>query len=69
MKPCHFFEKAFGMSRKFITEEHDYGELETGGTTMAFTSHELGNSNFNAGYINGSESEKPFGTENSAFSI
>jgi uncharacterized glyoxalase superfamily protein PhnB len=58
-----FFEKAFAMSRKFITEENDYGELETGETTLAFASHELGSSNFTGGYINGSVSEKPLGTE------
>ena len=58
-----FFEKAFDMSRKFITEENDYGELDTGETTLAFASHELGSSNFKGGYINGSASEKPLGTE------
>lgn len=58
-----FFEKAFEMKRRFITEENDYGELDTGETTLAFASHELGNSNFNGGYISGSESDKPLGTE------
>jgi uncharacterized glyoxalase superfamily protein PhnB len=58
-----FFEKAFEMNRRFITEENDYGELDTGETTLAFASHELGNSNFNGGYISGSESDKPLGTE------
>ena len=58
-----FFEEAFGMSRKFITEENDYGELDTGETTLAFASHELGSSNFTGGYIGASESEKPLGTE------
>ena len=58
-----FFEKAFSMTRKFITEENDYGELDTGETTLAFASHTLGSSNFNGGYISGSTSEKPLGTE------
>jgi lactoylglutathione lyase len=58
-----FFEKAFGMSRKFVTAENDYGELNTGETTLAFASHELGVSNFKGGYISGSASEKPLGTE------
>ncbi len=58
-----FFEKAFGMTRKFITEEKDYGELDTGETILAFASHELGSSNFTGGYISVSESEKPLGTE------
>lgn len=58
-----FFEKAFGMNRKFITEENDYGELNTGETTLAFASHELGSANFKGGYVSGSESDKPLGTE------
>jgi len=58
-----FFEDAFGMSRKFITEEHDYGELNTGETTLSFASHELGLSNFKGGYVSGSESVKPLGVE------
>jgi len=62
-KALSFFENAFGMGRKFITEQGDYGELNTGETTLSFASHELGSSNFMGGYISGSESEKPLGTE------
>ena len=62
-KAMLFFENAFSMSRKFITEEGDYGELNTGETTLSFASHELGNSNFKGGYVSGSESDKPLGME------
>lgn len=31
-----FYEKAFKLSRRMLTEEQDYGELETGGTRLAF---------------------------------
>jgi lactoylglutathione lyase len=58
-----FFENSFGMSRKFITKESDYGELNTGETTLSFASHALGNSNFKGGYVSSSESDKPLGTE------
>lgn len=58
-----FFEKAFGLSRRFLHESGDYGELETGETTLAFASHELGNTNFPAGFVAASESSKPFGIE------
>jgi uncharacterized glyoxalase superfamily protein PhnB len=34
-----FYVKAFGFVQKFITPEKDYGELETGGTTLAFASY------------------------------
>ena len=49
LETIEFYEKAFGFSRKFITPEHDYGELDTGGTTISFASLELGNSNFSEG--------------------
>jgi len=58
-----FFEKAFEMKRRFITEEKDYGELETGATVLAFASQELGLSNLPGGYISSTESEKPLGVE------
>ncbi len=58
-----FFEKAFEMKRRFITDENDYGELDTGETVLAFASHELGLSNFSGGYISSTDSEKPLGIE------
>ncbi len=36
-----FYQKAFGLQERLITPENDYGELETGSTTLAFVSHEL----------------------------
>jgi uncharacterized glyoxalase superfamily protein PhnB len=58
-----FFEKAFDMKRKFITEEKDYGELDTGETVLSFATHELGKSNFQGGHVSASESKKPLGVE------
>jgi catechol 2,3-dioxygenase-like lactoylglutathione lyase family enzyme len=58
-----FFEGAFGLSRRFLHESGDYGELETGETTLAFASHELGKMNFPAGFVAASESSKPLGVE------
>ncbi|MGY6587298.1 MAG: VOC family protein [Wenzhouxiangella sp.] len=58
-----FFENAFGLARRFLHESGDYGELETGETTLAFASLELGNSNFPAGFLAASQSEKPLGIE------
>lgn len=58
-----FYENAFGFSRKFITPENDYGELISGGTTIAFASLELGNSNFKKSFQKIRASEKPFGVE------
>lgn len=36
-----FYVKAFGFTQKLITPEKDYGELETGGTTLAFASYSV----------------------------
>lgn len=58
-----FFEEAVAMKRKFITNEKDYGELETGETVLSFASHELGKSNFHGGYVSASESKDPLGIE------
>jgi len=58
-----FFEKSFKMKRRFLTEEQDYGELETGETVLAFAIHELGKTNFSGGYVSVTDSEKPLGIE------
>ena len=36
-----FYGNAFGLKDKFITPEKDYGELETGSTTLAFASYSV----------------------------
>ena len=58
-----FFKEVFGFNTRFMTDEKDYGELETGSTTLSFASHELGETNFNGGYVSASHSELPFGME------
>lgn len=58
-----FFESAFGLSGRFLHESGDYGELETGETTLAFASHELGKINLPSGFIAASESSQPLGFE------
>lgn len=58
-----FYEKAFGFSRRFLHEAGDYGELETGDTTLAFASHGLGSSNFPAGYVAVNSKSEPLGIE------
>ncbi len=40
-----FFQAGFGLERRFITPEGDYGELETGATTLAFVANELAHTN------------------------
>ena len=40
-----FYEQAFGLKRRFVDESGQYAEMETGKTTLAFASNELGASN------------------------
>lgn len=58
-----FFEAAFGLQRRFLHESGDYGELDTGETTLAFASCELGQLNLPAGFVAASESPRPLGVE------
>ena len=36
-----FYKAAFGLETKFLHESGDFGELKTGGTTLAFSSRQL----------------------------
>lgn len=40
-----FYEEAFGLKMRFTHESGQYGELETGSTTLAFASEALAESN------------------------
>ena len=40
-KALTFYRKAFGLKQKMLHESGDYGELDTGSTTLAFSSLEL----------------------------
>jgi len=62
-KTISFYESAFGFVKKFCTPENDYGELITGDTTISFASHELANSNLQAGFKKSTLGDKPFGIE------
>ncbi len=35
-----FYEKAFGLHRRFLHESGEYGEMETGDTALAFAKHD-----------------------------
>lgn len=57
-----FFEKAFGLKTRFL-HESGYGELETGETTLAFATHQLGKNNLPTGYVAADSSVQPLGME------
>jgi lactoylglutathione lyase len=58
-----FFETAFGLKRKFLHDSGTYGELDTGGTTLSFAAHELGDGNFPGGHVAAHTSKQPLGFE------
>ena len=62
-RTLEFYKKSFGFNQKFLSPENDYGELQSGNTTIAFANIELGNSNFKQGFIESQPNEKPFGIE------
>jgi lactoylglutathione lyase len=45
VETVEFYEKAFGLQRKFIHESEQYAELDTGSTTLSFASLEMGDFN------------------------
>lgn len=62
-KSMDFYAQVFGLNVKFITPEHDYGELSTGEVRLAFTSKELANQNLSRGFKSGKIGDLPFGIE------
>ena len=58
-----FYERAFGLKRRFLDESGHYAEMETGETTLAFASNELGHSNLPSGLRENDPAEPPAGVE------
>ena len=58
-----FFERAFGLQRRFLHESGSYGELDTGATTLAFAQHELARGNLGQAYAPIDADPRPPGLE------
>ena len=58
-----FYEQAFSLQRRFVDESGQYAEMETGETTLAFASNELGASNLPDGFRRNDPAEPPAGVE------
>jgi catechol 2,3-dioxygenase-like lactoylglutathione lyase family enzyme len=58
-----FFEQAFGLKRRFLHESGDYGELETGATTLGFAQHATARANLGHDYVVAETSKAPLGME------
>lgn len=58
-----FYEQAFGLGRRFLDESNQYAEMETGETTLAFASNELGASNLPGDFGRNDPAEPSAGVE------
>ena len=58
-----FFERAFGLARRFLHESGGYGELETGATTLSFAQHATARENLGRDYVAAERSALPLGIE------
>ncbi len=63
VETLEFYKNAFGFDVKFVHESKAYGELDTGETTLAFASHEMGDMNLEGKYIKANVQNEPFGIE------
>ncbi len=67
-----FYKTAFGVPSRFVSEEGQYAELETGATALAFAANELAKSHVPGGFQEASAQRPPaafevsFTTENVA---
>jgi lactoylglutathione lyase len=57
-----FYEAAFGLTKGFLHESGQYGEMATGETKLGFVQHETASSH-NFKYQKANKSNKPFGCE------
>jgi catechol 2,3-dioxygenase-like lactoylglutathione lyase family enzyme len=58
-----FYDRAFGLPTRFVTEDAQFGELETGATSLAFARHDVARESLPAGYRPLSEGPQPAGIE------
>jgi lactoylglutathione lyase len=63
VRAIDFYERAFGLSRRFIADDATYGELETGNTTLSFAKHTLASQSIPGGYRRNDPAEQPPGIE------
>jgi lactoylglutathione lyase len=58
-----FFERAFGLARRFVAPGGGYGELETGATALAFAQHDTARGSLGHDYVAAEGSVQPLGME------
>lgn len=63
MKSVEFYERAFGLTRRFASDDGQYAEMDTGATTLGFVRVDLARSNLPGGFRENRPGEPPAGIE------
>jgi catechol 2,3-dioxygenase-like lactoylglutathione lyase family enzyme len=63
LKSVEFYERAFGLKRRFASENGQYAEMETGATALGFVRVDLARSNLPGGFRENRPGEPPAGIE------
>lgn len=58
-----FWERAFGLQRRFLHESGAYGELDSGATALAFVDHSTARDSVGHDYVVAADSKRPLGME------
>jgi uncharacterized glyoxalase superfamily protein PhnB len=54
-----FYERAFGLTRRFIADDGSYGELDTGTTTLSFGAYSMADTHLPEGVVHHDPAAKP----------
>jgi uncharacterized glyoxalase superfamily protein PhnB len=63
VKTIEFYEKAFGFKRTFVADTAEFGQLDTGGTALSFSTIELITGEIPGGFIASDTKKQPLGME------
>jgi lactoylglutathione lyase len=63
IKTIEFYEKAFGFKRTFVADTAEFGQLDTGGTALSFSTIELITGEIPGGFIASDIRKQPLGVE------
>lgn len=62
-RAVEFYERAFGVARRFLSEDGNYAEMETGGTALGFVAADFARGNLPDGFQASDRSRPPAGIE------
>jgi lactoylglutathione lyase len=63
IKTIEFYEKAFGFKRTFVADTAEFGQLDTGGTSLSFATIELISGEIPGGFVASDIKKQPLGVE------